>query len=476
MDWTGLLPLLILAGGGTLVLAVGAIFRARSRNLLFALALLTAGAAGAAAALVTPALPAAQGLDLGGYARFFTFLLAAITFLTILLVRQYALARDFAGDEFYGLLLFGASGMILVAAATDWVIFFLGLELLSLALYVLIAIRKGEARSNEAGLKYFIMGAAASGFLTFGLALLYAMSGTLQIAGSLAAVLTYPESLPGVILALALILTGLGFKLSLVPFHLWTPDVYQGAPAPVTAFLSTGSKVALFAALLRFSWLAAPPLWSYCLPALWVLAALTMVVGNLTALHQTQVKRLLAYSSIAQMGYLFMTMLAVKEGGLAPIVFYLAVYAVMDLGAFGLVGSFSPDAADLDDLDDYQGLGYAQPWRAAVFTVCLVSLAGLPPTAGFMGKFVLFRAVLHADYVVLAVIGIVTVIISIYYYLKVAVAMYMRPEAAGAVPGADFAVRLAGAAVLLVLLWLGVFPSPLLDLISRLAMAFSLPS
>ena len=232
-----------------------------------------------------------------------------------------------------------------------------------------------------------------------------------------------------ILLALALILVGIGFKISLVPFHLWTPDVYQGAPAPVTAFLSTGSKVALFAALLRFALLAPEPVWDYCLPALWVLAVLTMAVGNLTALYQTRVKRLLAYSSIAQMGYLFMTLLAVKQGGLPALLFYLAVYAVMDLGAFGLIGSFSPAQAqpDLDELEDYQGLGYSQPWRAAILAVCLISLAGLPPTAGFMGKLVLFRAVLHADFVVLAVIGILTVIISIYYYFKVVVGAVPEP-------------------------------------------------
>jgi len=473
-DWIGLLPVLILAAGGTIIFSTGALWRRRPRGLLFALALLSALAAAAAAALVAPGLPTSEGMvDLGGYARFFTFLLLAIVLLTLLFVRQYAENRSLAGDELYALLLFATLGMVLVAAALNWVIFFLGLELLSLALYVLIAIRKGEAYSNEAGLKYFILGAVASGFLTFGIALLYAMSGTLQIMGSLTAALSYPQRLPGIILSLALILTGLGFKLSLVPFHLWTPDVYEGAPAPVTAFLSTGSKVAMFAALLRFSLLVATPVWDYVLPALWVLAALTMAVGNLTALCQTRIKRLLAYSSVAQMGYLFMTLLAVKQGGLPALMFYLVVYAMMDLGAFGLVGSFSAGDPDLEALEDYQGLGYSQPWRAGILAVCLISLAGLPPTAGFMGKFVLFRAVLQAHYPALAVIGILTVIISIYFYLKVVVALYMRPQAAGVVvPGADLAVRVAGALILLAILWLGIMPSPLFTLIARLVAAW----
>ncbi len=479
-DWPGLIPVVILAGGGSLIFCAGAFWRRLPGGVLFALALISAVAAGAAALWITPANPTSEGmLDLSGYARFFTCLFAAITGLTILFLRQYARVRGFAGDELYGLLLFAALGMVLVAGALNWVIFFLGLELLSLALYVLVAVRKGEAASNEAGLKYFIMSAVASAFLTFGIALLYAVSGSMQVAGSLAAALTYPDYLPVILLSLALILVGIGFKTSLVPFHLWTPDVYQGAPAPVTAFLSTGSKVALFAALLRFAMLSPEPVWASCLPGLWGLAVLTMVVGNLTALYQTRIKRLLAYSSIAQMGYLFMTLLAVKQGGLPALLFYLAVYAVMDLGAFGLIGSFSPAQAqpDRDDLADYQGLGYSQPWRAGILAVCLISLAGLPPTAGFMGKLALFRAVLHADFVILALIGILTAIISLYYYFKVVVALYLSPAAAGAtVPAADLAVRLAGAIILVLILWWGLAPAILFNLIERIAATLPLLS
>jgi NADH-quinone oxidoreductase subunit N len=470
-DWVGIFPQLLLAGGGTIIFAVGAFWRRRPGDSLFALALMTAVAAGAAACLANPGPPVFSGLDLGTYARYFTGILAAITAMTLLFVRQYARIRGFAGDEFYGLLLFAALGMTLVAGAAHWLIFFLGLELLSISLYVLIAIYKGAAASNEAALKYFILGAVASAFLTFGIALLYAASGTLQIMESLGGPTTASD-LPIKILALSLILVGLGFKVSLVPFHLWTPDVYQGAPAPVTAFLSTGSKVALFAALLRFSFLMAAPAWSYCLPALWLLAGLTMVVGNLTAVHQVRVKRLLAYSSVAQMGYLFMTLLAVKQGGLPAIMFYLAVYAVMDLGAFGILGTLSPEAADLDKIEDYQGLGFTHPWRAGILAVCLISLAGLPPTAGFMGKFLLFRAVLQANFVGLAVIGILTVIISIFFYLKVVVALYMRPQEKGLVlPGVDIPIGLAGAVILMLLLWLGVMPAPLLALIGRVVAA-----
>lgn len=481
VDWLGLIPVLILAGGGVLIFCVGAFGPRGAGDLLCALALLTAVAAGVVTLVVAPHQSSSEFmLDVSGYARYFTFLFSAITVVTILFLRQYARVRGFAGDELYGLLLLAAAGMVLVAGAINWVVFFLGLELLSLALYVLIAVRQGHASSLEASLKYFIMGAVASAFLIFGIALLFAMSGTLGVFGTLVAGpagFAFPQNMAVVLLALALILVGIGFKISLVPFHLWTPDVYQGAPAPITAFLSTGSKVAIFAALLRFSLVLADRAWIYCIPWIWGLAALTMVVGNLTALYQTRVKRLLAYSSIGQMGYLLMTLLAVKQGGQPVLMFYLTVYAIMDLGAFGLIGSFSAAQTDpdLDELQDYQGLGYSQPWRAAIFAVCLISLAGLPPTAGFMGKLALFQAVLDANFVVLAVIGILTVIISLYYYMKVVVVMYMAPAPAGVtVPAADFSVRLAGALILVLILWLGLAPSPLLNLFSRIAATMSL--
>jgi NADH-quinone oxidoreductase subunit N len=477
IDWTGLLPLLILGGGGTLIFLVGAFWRRRPAGVLFGLALVTSGAA-AAATLALPSLaPGSEGLlDLGGYFRFFTTLLMFITLTTLLFLRRYSLTHGFAGDELYALLIFAALGMVLVVAGASWVIFFLGLELMSLALYVLIAIKRGEPYGNEAALKYFIMGAVASAFLTFGLALLYAMTGTLSIAKSLAEVPTSTSQLRVILLALALIFTGVGFKLSIVPFHLWTPDVYQGAPAPVTAFLSTGSKVALFAATLRFALAAAPPVWDYAWPVLWGLALLTMAVGNLTALYQTRLKRLLAYSSIAQMGYLLMTLLAVKDGGAPAVLFYLAAYAVMDLGAFGIVGTFSGGDTDREELSDYQGLGYTHPWRAAVLSVCLLSLAGLPPTAGFMAKLAIFRVVLHANFIILAVLGIATVIVSIYYYINVVVHLYMHEQGdSAAVPGTDLAIGLAGAVILAAILWLGIMPESLLNVISAIVQALPKP-
>ena len=275
------------------------------------------------------------------------------------------------------------------------------------------------------------------------------------------------------LLGLALILVGLGFKISMVPLHLWTPDVYEGAPAPVTAFLSSGSKVALFAGLIRIALHMGEAAWAVAWPALWVLAALTMAVGNITALYQTKVKRLLAYSSIAQMGYLLMALVAIKHGTLSALLFFLAVYAVMDLGAFGLLGALSEVREDLDDLADFQGLGFTYPWNAAVFATCLLSLVGLPPTGGFLGKLLLFWAVIKGGFVWLAVIGIITTILSIFFYLKVLTTLYMHPQARPLnIPATDLAMYLAGALIFALLLWSGIIPGPLLTKLSNIAGLF----
>ncbi len=467
--WMDILPLLLLAGGGFIVFCIGGFWKRRPQELLFCLALATAIAAAATALLSSPEQPQfLRMVETGGYARYFTFLLSLITTLSLLFSYRYVKVRGLGGDEFYGLLLLAGLGMILVASAIHWVVFFLGLETLSLSLYVLIAIRKFQPASNEAGLKYFVMGAVASAFLTFGIAMIYAATGKLDILQSLSPSVR-TDTTPVMLLGLSLILIGIGFKVSMVPLHLWTADVYQGAPAPVTAFLSTGSKVALFGALLRFAYYySGSAAWTYYVFVFWILAFVTMVVGNITALAQSRVKRLLAYSSIAQMGYLLMTLLAVRQTGVFAIMFYLAVYALMDLGAFGTIATLSEEEEDLDLLEDFKGLAYVHPWRCALLTVCLVSLAGLPPTAGFMGKFILFRAVLEARFVVLALIGVATVVVSIYFYFKIVVALFMNPAGRRvATPDLDLAARVAGIAILILILWLGLVPSPVLAVITR---------
>ena len=468
--WIVIFPEILLAAGGLLIFCVGAFWLHRPGKLLFSLALIfPAGAAAASTFAPMAGMTLSGMLDSEGYARLFSTLIASITFITVLISFRYSRKRGFENDEYYGILLFAALGMDLVARASHWLVFFLGLELLSISLYVLIAIRKDDPFFGEAGLKYLITGAMASAFLAFGIGLWYAGFGSLAVSTGIAG---FPESadIPIMLTALALILVGIGFKISLGPFHLWTPDVYQGSPAPVTAFLATGSKVAVLSFFIRLCFHLHDPLWSAFKPAIWIVAFLTLVVGTVTALSQSDLKRLLAYSSVAQMGYLLMTLLAVKlESGLFALAFYLIVYAAMDLGAFGVIASMSEENKDRDALEEYQGLGYSRPWSAAVLSLCLLSLAGLPPTAGFVGKVLLFKAVLQAQVVGLAVVAIAMVVLSIYLYMKVVVSLYMRPAPVMApLPAVGFYEQIGGFLILLFLLWSGIAPSPLLSLISRI--------
>jgi len=400
-----------------------------------------------------------------GIGCFYAGLLSVVTLATVALTARYAARRGFAGDALYGLLLWSALGMLLLADADDWLMLIVGLELASLCLYAVVASRLSDPQGTEAALKYFLPGAMSLAVLVFGSALVFAGSGSLSLADSLAA------GGPIVSAGLALALIGLGFKLSLAPVHLWTPDVYQGAPAPIAAFLSTGSKAATAAALLHLCAEASPEARELLWPALAGVAGLTMAVGNIGALRQKSVKRILAYSSIAQMGYIAMAAMAVNEGGGEAALFYVATFALMDLGAFGAVGLLSGEAGDRDDVASYQGLGYVHPWRAGALAVSLLSLAGLPPTAGFIGKFLVFGAALRAGYVGLAAFGIVTAVIGIFYALRIVAALYMQNgvEAQPVVPApAGPAGGLALWAMAAGVLALGLFPGPLLAAIASL--------
>lgn len=470
-DWIVILPHLFLAGGGLLIFCIGAFWKNRPDGTLFITALLSAGAAAVEAlAFSGSGTPFAGMVSGDSFSRFFIALFCGISVITLLFSRRYALHRRFSGDEFYGLILFATLGMALAAGATHWAILFLGVELLSISLYILIAIHKSSQAANEAGIKYFIMGSAASAILLFGIAILYASTGEMGIVESLNA----PDSRnPLFLLGLGMVITGFGFKISWVPFHLWTPDVYQGAPAPVAGFLSTGSKIAMVAALLRIVTGASPPVWEVIAPVIWTLAALTIIVGNLTALVQDHIKRLLAYSSIAQMGYLLMALLASRGdgAGASAVIFYSVIYAFMDLGAFGAVSLVSlgePMArADRDSLTAYRGLGYEYPFAGALLAVSLLSLAGLPPTGGFIGKFALFQAAIGADYMAIAVIGIIGAIISIYYYIKVIAVLYMRPTRVPTphtFPG--FSGPVACASIFALIVLMGILPGSLLEVIA----------
>ncbi len=339
LSWKSVLFQLLLAGGGIAIFAVGAFVKNKPKPLLFSLAIGTVLSAAAAALIIDGGrTPFFNMLDVGSYARFFNVLFSLVAFFSLLFSHQHAGLRQVAGDEFYGLMILAVLGMSLVAGATHWMVFFLGFELLSLAFYILIAMRRDDPAGNEAALKYLIMGMVSGGFLAFGIAMFYASTGTLDMPIGLAD-LKNMGSPTGMLLSLGLIITAAGFKISLVPFHLWTPDVYQGAPTPVTAFLTTGSKIAVFAGLLRILMLCSNWLWTHSVPVLWTLAAATLLIGSITALAQTRIKRLLAYSSVAQMGYAIMGVLAIREDGGLSVIFYFTAYALMDLGAFGAIAS-----------------------------------------------------------------------------------------------------------------------------------------
>lgn len=462
MNWqlSSYLPMLILCAGALAVFVCGAISPAR--GLLFRTIALAASAAACVSALGLVPDVTLSLVDAGPYARFFTVLLCALTFLCILFAGEYARRRGFERDEFHALVLLAGLGMVLLAVSTDWVMFSIALEILSLALYVLIASRRDKTQPLEAAIKYFVLGAVASAMVFMGIALLYAGSGSLDLDASLRVSASQGTTLLG----LGFILVGLGFKLSLAPMHLWTPDVYQGAPAPVAAFLSGGAKVAVFAALLRIA-LGGSAAWEAVAPALWVVAALSMAGGTLGALTQRSVKRMMAYSSVTHVGFLVLALLSVKTAGPGPAMFAAAALGIMDVAVFGCLGLLSPRGEDADLMESLSGLGLSNPGVGAVLAASLLTLGGLPPTVGFVSKLVIFKASLGAGYLWLSVIGIGAAIVSIFYILRVLAAIYApaaQGQAAPALPESPgFAGWVAVTIAAILMIGLGVLPAPVMD-------------
>jgi NADH-quinone oxidoreductase subunit N len=463
-DLAALIPILILAIGSAAILLLGAWYSGR-RFLLLAGAGL-ASIAALVAALVTPAVTEVGGMfGMGLYARFFTVLWSGLAALVLILSIRYAEERHFPAGEYASLVLFSAAGMVLLSSATSLVGLFLGLEAFTLVLYILIAFDKTGEEGAEAGLKYLVPGAVATGFLAFGIALIYTATGTFLLPEAMVGIVGDAGIIPLGMLGWTMIMVAVGFKVSLVPFHLWTPDVYQGAPAPIAALLSTGSKGAVFASLLvLLAGIGAGG--EDLLPLFWVLSALSMVVGTLTALRQNNIKRMLAYSSVVHMGYILLALLAGGPDGRSAAVFYLVVYTAATLGAFAVITSFSSAAREPQELEEFRGVGFRDPFRCAAIAVFLVSLAGIPPTAGFIGKFGVFYAAIRADLIALAIIGILSSLVSLYYYLRFVVAMYTT---AGRSALVHFGVPLENAVMafcVVATLALGVYPGPLLDLIA----------
>ena len=414
-----------------------------------------------------------QGLTgFGGMLRLDNFALAfSIIFLlgalmAVLISLNHVEVEYLNYGDFYGLLLFAVTGMMFMVSSTNLLVIFLGLEILSLSLYVMAGIRKMRIDSVEASLKYFLLGAFATGFFLYGVALVYGATASVDLVDVARYIQT--NGFHGLMLVSGtlFLIIGFSFKAAFVPFHMWTPDVYQGAPTPVTAFMSSGAKGAALAALLRVLVTGIPLGKTEWGIILWIIAALTMTLGNVVAIVQNNVKRMLAYSSIAHAGYLLVGVLAANALGQASVIFYLVVYTFMNLGAFGVVSYFgSSNRHEHLNIEDYRGLGYKYPFAALAMAVFMFSLAGVPPTGGFVGKFYLFNAAVQAGYVWLVIIGVLNSVISAYYYLRVVVNLYMRePEQEVVVPKAHVGLSLALLVAVLAVLQTGVMPSRLFAL------------
>lgn len=465
------LPALIVALTGMAVLLATA-FGGRDRSAGAGASLSVLGLLAALASVGMLAGGRGAGAATGGvyvadaFALFFHVLILGIALVVVLLSPGYLRATRLPAGEYYALLQFCVVGMLGLVSCKELVSLFVALEIMSVSLYAMAGLDRARPESQESAMKYFITGAFSSAFLLYGIALLYGVSGSTTMDRIAAAVSARAAGEAALLplLGVGLLLVGFGFKVASVPFHSWAPDVYEGAPTTVTALMAAGVKAAAFGGLLRVLMQAVPALAADWRPAVAVLALLTMVVGNLGALAQSNVKRMLAFSSVAHAGYLLTAVVAAPGPGSEAILFYLVGYAAVNLGGFGAMAALARDGREPLSLTDLAGLSQRRPALAAAVTVYLVSLAGVPVSAGFVGKFYLFSAAVNAGWISLAVVGVLASVVSAYYYLRVVVAMYMREPVGddmwgpvGALPAAGLAVSVA------VVITLGVYPAPVLD-------------
>lgn len=405
------------------------------------------------------------------FSTYFKFVFYIACSLGILVSINYLKIEEINRGEYYALMLFATTGMMMMASAGDLIMLYLGLELMALSVYILAGFMRRDSRSNEAAIKYLVLGAFSSGIMVYGMSLLYGLSGTTKLPGILAFLRTADLTNPVLFLSMIMLIVSFGFKVAAVPFHMWVPDVYEGAPTPVTAFMSAGPKVAGFAVLLRLFLYTLEPLREHSTAIFAGLAVLTMAVGNVLALSQTNIKRMLAYSSIAHAGYALVGLAAgaasaipeVKADGMASVMLYVCIYALMNMGAFGVVIMLRKAGKRGEEITDFAGLGKTNKTAAFLMLIFMFSLTGIPPLAGFVGKFYIFKSAVQAGLVWLAVVGVLFSSISAYFYLRVIMVMYMS-EPKGAIelstaPSLALALAISATAVIVI----GVYPTDLLN-------------
>jgi len=400
-----------------------------------------------------------------GYGAFFLGLIILASLLIVLLSHSY---NKLQGDreEYYIIIFIASLGAAILVVANHFISFFIGIETLSVSLFILIAYRRSRDYSIEASVKYLVLASVSSAFLLFGMSLIYAAAGTMSFNGIgiiLAAAKTFPIIIT---VGFGMMIVGVGFKLALVPFHMWTPDVYHGAPAPVTAFIASVSKAAVMAVLLRFFFAIKGFQNIPIFTVISVIAILTMFVGNFLAIREKNLKRILAYSSIANLGYLLITLLTGSNEGVNSAIFYIISYVVTTLGAFGIISLLSQSSHDTDQLENYKGLFWRQPWLAAVFSLTLLSLAGIPLTSGFMAKFYIVFAGLKSDLIALVISLIINSVIGLYYYLRIINTLFSEGDNEK-LPRVSFSGHFVLGVIALVILWLGLFPGGLMDTIAQ---------
>jgi len=469
VDYLRILPEIIMTVAGALIMLLeGFLGEDKKRNLSVLTFVAFAAALGSAiGANANPGLSFSNMLIVDGFATFFRVLVIAVGILSLFSATQYLKREHAESSEYYALLLFSVTGQCIMATANELIMIFIGLEISSIATYVLAGYLRDDKRNNEAALKYFLLGSFATAFLLYGIAWIFGTTGSTNLSSIRVALLT-PGSERNVFLAgtaAALMFVGFAFKVSAAPFQIWAPDVYQGAPAPVTLFMSAGPKAAAFAVFLRVFMTAFGPITNRWEPFVWSSALLTMIIGNFAALMQTNIKRLLAYSSIAHAGYVMVAIAAHSQIGTAAAMFYLAAYAFMNIGAFAVITHFSRQGEKFVNVEDLAGLGWKQPVTAALFSVFLLSLIGVPLTGGFFGKFYIFKAALDANLVWLTVLGLLNGAVAAFYYLRILVVMYMKEpgEATLSLQPLGLGIGTTLWVAALGTLVLGIFPSVVLN-------------